>query len=136
MLTFVRLGLFAAVLTSGCAAMPNSDAADPDPPPRPARPADAGPDASRGAGGRIDVDMVGVVRTGAMAIGGESTGTTVSAVGFTWELDLGGNEAFAELVREANGKELNVTGTVTVKQGVERGRRVIVVVRELKPAGT
>ena len=116
--------LAALVLTLTGAAMPATRPADREPPRR-------DPD----AGGRIDVDMVGVVRTGVMAIGGESTGTTVSALGFTWELDLGGNEAFADLARKSSGTELNVKGTVTVKQGVERGRRVIVVVKELRPPG-
>lgn len=96
------------------------------------------PAADRGAtrpadGGSIRVDMFGVVRTGVMAVGGESTGTTLAALGFTWELDLGGNQAFADLAREQNGKELNVVGTLTVKQGIERGRRVIVAVKELRP---
>lgn len=84
-------------------------------------------------GGSIEVEMVGVVRTGIMAIGGESTGTTITALGFTWELDLGGNADFAKLAEQSNGKELVVKGTITVKQGVERGRRVIVVVKKLSP---
>ena len=125
MLTLARaFKLTALVLVLAGAVMPTTRAADREPPRRDAD-----------AGGRIDVDMVGVVRTGVMAIGGESTGTTVSALGFTWELDLGGNEAFADLARKANGKELNVKGTLTVKQGVERGRRVIVVVKELRVPG-
>ncbi len=85
------------------------------------------------AGGSIEVEMVGVIRTGVMAIGGESTGTTVAALGFTWELDLGGNKDFEALARQWDGKELVVKGTVTVREGVERGRRVIVVVKKLMP---
>ena len=38
----------------------------------------------------IDVVVRGTLRTGIMAIGGESTGTTVTARGATWELDLRG----------------------------------------------
>jgi len=84
-------------------------------------------------GGKIEVDMIGVVRAGVMAIGGESTGTTITALGFTWELDLQGNEEHARLAEKSNGKELAVQGTLTVKQGVERGRRVIVVVKKMTP---
>lgn len=84
-------------------------------------------------GGSIEVEMVGVVHTGVMAIGGESTGTTIAALGFVWELDLGGNKDFEALAKQWHGKELVVKGTVTVKQGVERGRRVIVVVKKLTP---
>ena len=83
--------------------------------------------------GSIEVEMVGIVRTGVMAIGGESTGTTITALGFTWELDLGGNEEYAKFARQWHGKEIVVKGTVAVKQGVERGRRVIVVVKKLLP---
>jgi hypothetical protein len=99
-----------------------------------ARGADAPKPAAGDDGGSIDVEVVGVVRTGVMAIGGESTGTTVSALGFTWELDLAGNKALVELTERSDGKPLLVKGTLTVRKGVERGRRVIVVVSELKPA--
>jgi hypothetical protein len=81
--------------------------------------------------GSMEVDMVGVVQTGIMAIGGETTGTTISTLGFTWELDLGNNRDWQALAEKFNGKELSVRGTVTVKQGVERGRRVIVVVKQM-----
>lgn len=83
--------------------------------------------------GYIEVEMAGIIRTGVMAIGGESTGTTITALGFTWELDLGGNEDFAKFAQKSHGMEVVVKGTVTVKQGVERGRRVIVVVKKLLP---
>ncbi|QOV88475.1 hypothetical protein [Humisphaera borealis] len=84
-------------------------------------------------GGSIEVEMVGVIRTGVMAIGGESTGTTIAALGFTWELDLGADENNLKFAKQWDGKEVVVKGTVTVKQGVERGRRVIVVVKKLLP---
>ena len=92
----------------------------------------AEPRPEKDAGGSIEIDMVGVVRTGVMAIGAETTGTTITALGFTWELDLRGNKDFTALAEKSNGKELNVKGTLTVKQGVERGRRVIVVVKDLR----
>lgn len=84
-------------------------------------------------GGSMEVEMAGIIRTGVMAIGGESTGTNISALGFIWELDLGGNKDFEVLAKQWDGKELVVKGTVTVKEGVERGRRVIVVVKKLLP---
>lgn len=111
--------LVAAMLSFG--ATPMTFAADKEPP------------AKQDSGGSIEVDMVGVVRSGVMAIGGESTGTTISALGFTWELDLQGNKEYADLARKWNGKELVVKGTLTVRQGVERGRRVIVVVKKMMP---
>ena len=37
----------------------------------------------------IRVTVVGTLRTGIIAIGGETTGTTITAKGITWELEFG-----------------------------------------------
>ena len=61
----------------------------------------------------INVHVVGTVRTGVAAIGGETTGTTITANEITWELDLGDNEAFRNLARKLNEKGAMVRGTLT-----------------------
>ena len=112
----IAIALLACALIAGVPAMTNAKDADP-----------------KDNVGSIEVEMVGIIRTGVMAIGGESTGTTITALGFTWELDLAGNKDHEKLAKEWDGKELVVKGTLTVRQGVERGRRVIVVVKQMTP---
>jgi hypothetical protein len=84
--------------------------------------------------GQIKVEIKGKLATGIVAIGGETTGTTITARGATWDLDLGKNEALHRLAEQLNGKMVQVTGTARVVQGVERGPRTIVTVATLKPA--
>ena len=40
----------------------------------------------------ITVTIIGTLRTGIFAIGGETTGTTITAKGIAWELDFGENK--------------------------------------------
>lgn len=82
----------------------------------------------------IKVEVKGKLKTGIVAIGGETTGTTITANGATWELDFGKNEALAKEADLLSGKVVVVTGTLTVKQGVERGPRNIVIVATLRAA--
>src|SRR3954471_22147313 len=65
-----------------------------------ARAADPKPDQPKDVSGSIEVDMLGTVHTGIMAIGAETTGTTISALGFTWELDFGGDKG---MIKTAEG---------------------------------
>ena len=80
----------------------------------------------------IEVTVTGKLAHGVMAIGGETTGTTITANGVTWELELGDNADFRKTAEEKNGKMVKVSGTLTIKQGVERGQRFIVVVDAIK----
>jgi hypothetical protein len=85
--------------------------------------------------GYIKVEVKGKLATGIVAIGGETTGTTITVNNVTWELDFGKNEALAKQADQLSGKVVVVTGTLTMKQGVERGPRNIVTVATLKAAG-
>jgi hypothetical protein len=80
----------------------------------------------------ITVTIVGTLRTGVVAIGGETTGTTVTANGITWELDFGKNASLREAAEKLNGKLVTVTGVLERRAGVEIKERWIVVVTSLK----
>lgn len=84
----------------------------------------------------ITVKVVGKLRTGIVAIGGETTGTTITANRITWELDLSKTPAFQKTAKMLNGKRAVVTGSLERRKGVERKVRWIVTVTSLKPAGT
>ena len=67
----------------------------------------------------ISVNVVGILRTGIVAIGGETTGTTITAKGVTWELDLGKNAELRQMVKKLDGKKVTVRGTLERRAGVE-----------------
>lgn len=83
----------------------------------------------------IDVVVRGTLRTGIMAIGGETTGTTVTARGATWELDLRGKPEWTARAESLSGRRVVVTGSLEARPGVERRQRWIVTVKTLEPAG-
>jgi hypothetical protein len=85
----------------------------------------------------IKVEIKGTLKTGIVAIGGETTGTTITVKGkdvsdVTWELDLGGNEELVAAAKKLDGQTALVTGTYTKKKGVEIRERQIVKVTSLK----
>lgn len=80
----------------------------------------------------IEVTVRGTLRTGVMAIGGESTGVTIAARGVTWELDLRGKPDLAAAAERLDGRRVVVKGTLEVRPGVERRQRSIVTVRSLR----
>ena len=94
-------------------------------------------DGSKAGGGDDSIDVVvrGTLRTGIMAIGGETTGTTVTARGATWELDLRGNPEWTARAESLNGRRVVVTGSLEARPGVERRQRWILTVKTLEPAG-
>ena len=53
----------------------------------------------------ITVTVVGTLRTGIVAIGGETTGTTITANGVTWELDFGKNAVIEDQSRVVVSKD-------------------------------
>ena len=83
----------------------------------------------------IEVVVRGTLRTGIMAVGGETTGTTVTARGATWELDLRGRPEWKARAESLHGRRVVVTGTLEVRPGVERRQRSIVTVKTLEAAG-
>jgi hypothetical protein len=89
----------------------------------------SGPDES------IEVVVRGTVRTGMMAIGGETTGVTIAARGATWELDLSKDPALRAKADALSGGRAVVRGSLEVRPGVERRQRWIVTVTAIEPAG-
>src|SRR5438105_1207933 len=80
----------------------------------------------------ITVTIVGTLRTGIVAIGGETTGTTVTAKGIKWELDFGKNAELRAAAEKLNGKLATVSGKLERRPGVEIKERWIVTVTSLK----
>lgn len=80
----------------------------------------------------IKVEIKGTIHGGVVAIGGETTGTVITAKGITWELDLGNTESFRKLAEKLDGKTVLVTGSLEVRKGVEIPKRWIVTVTSLK----
>ncbi len=80
----------------------------------------------------VTVTVVGKLTHGVMAIGGETTGTTIKANNIVFELQLK-DEKQRKLADTNNGKMVEVSGQLTLKRGVERGNRWIVVVRSISP---
>lgn len=80
----------------------------------------------------IQVEMVGTVKTGIAAIGGETTGVLITANGITWELDPG---KLRDKVDKMDGKKAVAKGTFAIKEGVEIRRRSILTADSVEPAG-
>jgi hypothetical protein len=85
--------------------------------------------------GYIKVEVKGKLETGIVAIGGETTGVTITVDKTTWELDFGKNDALHKQADQLNGKQVVVTGTLKVIPGVEKPPRNVVTVATLKAAG-
>ena len=86
------------------------------------------------AGDYVKVEVRGTLRTGMMAIGGETTGTVIRARGATWELDLGRLPEGRERAESLDGRTVLVKGSLEVRRGVERRERTVVTVTSLEPA--
>ena len=82
----------------------------------------------------IKVEVTGTIRTGLVAIGGETTGTVIRSNGVTWELDLSKNPKLKTTATQLNGKKVTVSGTYERRRGVEIPQREIVTVTKLTAA--
>jgi len=71
--------------------------------------------------------LTGTVQTGVAVVGGETTGIQLTSAGVTYELEIKSAE-LKKKAEELNGKAATVKGTLTIKQGVERGQRLIIAV--------
>lgn len=93
----------------------------------------------KGKGGGKNVELQGTLRTGIFAIGGETTGVTLTTAKGTYELDLGKDEGLRAHADKLDKKTVRVTGSLTVRKGVEvKERRIVRVTRleEAKGKGT
>lgn len=82
----------------------------------------------------INVEVKGKLQHGVFAIGGETTGTVVTANNITWELHLGKEAELQKTAEKLSGQPVLVTGTLEKRKGVEIRQRWIVHVETLKPA--
>jgi hypothetical protein len=80
----------------------------------------------------ITVTVVGTLRTGIVAIGGETTGTTITAKGIKFELDFGKKAELRAAAEKLDGKLVTVSGTLERRAGVEIKERWIVTVTSMK----
>ena len=80
------------------------------------------------------MEWKGTLRTGVVAIGGETTGTVLETKDGKFELDLGKNKELRDRAAKLSGKPVIVTGTLTVRKGVEVKERRIIAVSDLKAA--
>jgi hypothetical protein len=78
------------------------------------------------------VEMKGMLKTGIVAIGGETTGVVVETKDGAYELDLGKDKDLKEKADKLNGKAVVVAGELTIRKGVEVKERKIIVVSSLK----
>ena len=81
----------------------------------------------------VEVTIVGTIRAGIVAIGGETTGTTITAKKMTFELDFGEVEDSRMLAEELDGKKAKVRGSLERRAGVEIKERWIVTVEKIEP---
>lgn len=89
-------------------------------------------DSTPTGGHYVKVEVKGTLEHGVVAIGGETTGTIITAGQLTWDLDLSQRQEFAELAARLNGKTAIVTGILQRFKGVEVPERRVVTVTSLK----
>ena len=84
-------------------------------------------------GDYVKVEVRGTLATSMMAIGGETTGYTITARGVTWELAFPDPRLKAR-ADALEGRTVVVSGTLEVRPGVEIRSRSIVAVTSLREA--
>lgn len=82
----------------------------------------------------ITVTVVGTLKTGLVAIGGETTGATITANGVTWEVDCGKDEQLRMAAEKLSGKQVRLSGKLERRKGIEVPERWIVHVASLQAA--
>lgn len=80
----------------------------------------------------VTLKVVGTLRTGIVAIGGETTGVTVKSKGITWELEFAGNAELKKTAEKLHGQRVIVEGSLERREGVEVKERWIVTVARLR----
>jgi hypothetical protein len=75
----------------------------------------------------------GILTTGIVAIGGETTGATLKTrAGAVYQLDFGKNAGLARMAETLGGKMVLVTGELKTREGVETGEHRVIAVTSLK----
>ncbi len=83
----------------------------------------------------IQINMDGILETGIVAIGGETTGTIIRAGNITFEVELGKDKLLAQRAHKFHKKRVRLQGTLTKKAGVEIPERWIVVASAIDESG-
>lgn len=74
----------------------------------------------------VQVTVIGVLKSGGVAIGGETTGTMITSKRITFEVDVTGDGDLEGAVRQNDGQRVILVGELDKKQGVERSDRWII----------
>ena len=80
------------------------------------------------------MELTGKLRTGIVAIGGETTGTILETKKGTFELEFGKQKELRQKAEKLNGKSVTVVGKLEIHKGVEVKERKIVTVTTLDEA--
>ena len=80
------------------------------------------------------MELTGKLRTGIVAIGGETTGTILETKKGTFELEFGKQKELRQKAEKLNGKNVTVVGKLEIRKGVEVKERRIVTVTSLEEA--
>jgi len=89
------------------------------------------PIAAAGEADGTNVKVIGVVRTGLVAVGGETTGMTITTDSGTYELDTHGDVDLARRLQQLDGKRAAAEGRLSIKIGVEVSQRRIIEVSRI-----
>jgi len=80
------------------------------------------------------MELTGKLRTGIVAIGGETTGTILETKKGSYELEFGKQKELRQKAEKLNGKNVTVVGKLEIRKGVEVKERRIVTVTSLEEA--
>lgn len=80
------------------------------------------------------VELTGTLRTGVVAIGGETTGIIMETKKGKFELTFGKQKELRDKAENLNGKAVTAIGTLEIRKGVEVKERKIVTVISLEEA--
>ena len=83
----------------------------------------------------VKIEIHGTIRTGVVAVGGETTGVTITVDKTTFELEIKDPE-LKKLAEKLNGKKATVEGAFEIRPGVEIKERRVVVVKKLSDGTT
>ena len=83
-------------------------------------------------GNAITIQVNGRLQTGVMAIGAETTGTTIVADDIRFDVDWGRRTSLARRAQGLDGKSVRITGSLRQRTGPERGQRLIIEVSSME----
>lgn len=89
------------------------------------------PLADLSVGKAVEVRVRGILTDGIIAIGGETTGTTISFGKTTWELNLQNEKTLRRNAGILNGRPVVVSGLVRTQKGIEVATRTILTVESI-----